>query len=144
LKESDQELHKSALDHLSSEIRSATASMTSVPKPLKFLRPHYDALKEVYESWSEKHPMKQSMADVMSVLAMTMAKQGSRECLKFKLKGTQVNISAWGHEYVRALAGEISEEYNKRAIEVRPSVDRRGFCVVLSVVRRGPSCRGSP
>lgn len=24
--------------------------MTSVPKPLKFLRPHYDSLKEVHEN----------------------------------------------------------------------------------------------
>ena len=26
--------------------------MTAVPKPLKFLRPHYDELTEVYEKWS--------------------------------------------------------------------------------------------
>lgn len=25
--------------------------MTAVPKPLKFLRPHYDELTEVYEKW---------------------------------------------------------------------------------------------
>jgi 26S proteasome regulatory subunit N1 len=118
LQEPDNSLHKQALDHLSSEIRSATSSMTSVPKPLKFLRPHFDALKAVYESWALDHPMKLIMADVMSVLAMTMAKPGSRECLKFKLSGTHVNISSWGHEYVRALSGEISEEYNKRTIEV--------------------------
>ncbi len=31
------------------EIRTATSSMTSVPKPLKFLRPHYGALKSYYE-----------------------------------------------------------------------------------------------
>lgn len=30
-----------ALEHLRKEIRSSTTSMTSVPKPLKFLRPHY-------------------------------------------------------------------------------------------------------
>jgi 26S proteasome regulatory subunit N1 len=118
LQEPDKALHKQALDHLSSEIRSATSSMTSVPKPLKFLRPFFDALKKVYESWNLDHPMKESMADVMSVLAMTMAPQGSRECLKFKLSGSQVNVSSWGHEYVRALSGEISEEYNKRTIEV--------------------------
>ena len=39
---------KLALDHLAKEIKSATSSMTSVPKPLKFLRPHYDTLKNVY------------------------------------------------------------------------------------------------
>lgn len=25
--------------------------MTAVPKPLKFLRPHYDELTEIYEKW---------------------------------------------------------------------------------------------
>jgi 26S proteasome regulatory subunit N1 len=39
---------KLALDHLAKEIKSATSSMTSVPKPLKFLRPHYDTLKNIY------------------------------------------------------------------------------------------------
>ena len=28
-------------------IRASTTSMTSVPKPLKFLRPHYDTMKTV-------------------------------------------------------------------------------------------------
>lgn len=32
------------------EIRTSTSSMTSVPKPLKFLRPHYGTLKAYYET----------------------------------------------------------------------------------------------
>jgi hypothetical protein len=35
------------------EIRSATSSMTSVPKPLKFLRPHYGTLKSYFETMPE-------------------------------------------------------------------------------------------
>lgn len=35
------------------EIRTATSSMTSVPKPLKFLRPHYKTLKTHYEKMSD-------------------------------------------------------------------------------------------
>ena len=116
LQEPDATLHKQALDHLVNEIRTATSSMTSVPKPLKFLRPHYDALKAVYQSMSASHSMKRPMADVMSVLAMTMAERGTRECLKFKLQGTSTNVSSWGHEFVRYLSGEISEEYNRRQI----------------------------
>lgn len=49
LQESDQKLYKPALESLRSQIRASTTSMTSVPKPLKFLRPHYESLKEVYE-----------------------------------------------------------------------------------------------
>lgn len=48
--ESDQRLYKPALESLRSQIRASTTSMTSVPKPLKFLRPHYDSLKEVHEN----------------------------------------------------------------------------------------------
>jgi 26S proteasome regulatory subunit N1 len=117
LQDEDNSLQKQALDHLINEIRSATSSMTSVPKPLKFLRPHYDTLKTVYEDWSIQNSMKRSMADVISVLAMTMAPAGSRECLTFKLAGSKVNISSWGHEYVRSLASEISEEYNARMLK---------------------------
>lgn len=123
LEENDDGLHKPALDHLVNEIKSSTSSMTSVPKPLKFLRPHYNKLKAVYESWPSTHSMKKSMADVMSVLAMTMQPPGSRECLKFKLAGTSVNISSWGHEYVRSLAGEVAEEYNQRVIDADATDD---------------------
>jgi len=35
------------------EIRSSTSSMTSVPKPLKFLRAHYGTLKAHYENMAE-------------------------------------------------------------------------------------------
>lgn len=43
--------------------------MTSVPKPLKFLREHYPALKLVYEK-IEDEKTKKYCADVVSVLAM--------------------------------------------------------------------------
>jgi len=42
-------VRKNALVMLGSEIKSATSSMTSVPKPLKFLRPHYKKLVAFYD-----------------------------------------------------------------------------------------------
>lgn len=36
----------------------------------------------------------------MSLLAMASAKEGTRECLKFKQEGSLV-LETWGHEYVR-------------------------------------------
>ena len=42
-------VQKLALETLRHEIRTATSSMTSIPKPLKFLRPHYPKLKEQHE-----------------------------------------------------------------------------------------------
>jgi len=48
--EKDTSLYRPALEELRRQIRSSTTSMTSVPKPLKFLRPHYGKLKEIYEN----------------------------------------------------------------------------------------------
>ena len=41
IREGDPALQAAALESIATEIRSATTSMTSVPKPLKFLRSHY-------------------------------------------------------------------------------------------------------
>lgn len=38
-----------ALKEFKTEICGATSSMTSVPKPLKFLSPHYKRIVEIYE-----------------------------------------------------------------------------------------------
>jgi 26S proteasome regulatory subunit N1 len=53
LQESDSSLYKPALDAIKDSIKTSTSSMTAVPKPLKFLRPHYEKLEEIYESWPE-------------------------------------------------------------------------------------------
>ena len=49
LQEKNTALYRPALEELRRLIRSSTTSMTSVPKPLKFLRPHYGKLKEIYD-----------------------------------------------------------------------------------------------
>jgi 26S proteasome regulatory subunit N1 len=76
-----------ALDVIVNELRTATSSMTSVPKPLKFLRPHFTTLKSLFVSLEdkeggtatkEKDPLefRARLADVLAVLAMTMGKPG--------------------------------------------------------------------
>jgi len=44
--------------------------MTSVPKPLKFLAPHYQALKAAYRKLAADEAVRPRFADVLSVLAM--------------------------------------------------------------------------
>lgn len=57
------------------------------------------------------------LADVLSVLAMTSGKPGERETLKFKIKGGEPDIGSWGHEYVRALAGELGKnDFGSRVV----------------------------
>ena len=53
LKESDTGLYTPALESLRTLIRTSTSSMTSVPKPLKFLRPHYEEMGTIREGWAE-------------------------------------------------------------------------------------------
>lgn len=74
--------------------------MTSVPKPLKFLRAHYAGMKTTFDGMPASEN-RQAMADVLSVLAMNAAPEGSRESLSFKLQGSAGDVGAWGHEYVR-------------------------------------------
>jgi 26S proteasome regulatory subunit N1 len=50
IRDPDVAQQKNALKLVKQEISGATATMTSVPKPLKFLIPHYNTLKEFYES----------------------------------------------------------------------------------------------
>jgi len=116
------ELQKAALESLKSHIRSSTTSMTSVPKPLKFLRPFYPELVTFYNDQME-YENKTDLADVLSVLAMTMGKEGERESLKYKLVASKEPVGSWGHEYVRHIAGEVAAEYEIRQTENRPVDD---------------------
>lgn len=109
LSEDDSKLYLAALESLRTQIKASTTSMTSVPKPLKFLRPHYKTLKEVYEKITEPET-KSFCADIVSILAMTISEE--RECLKYRLLGSREEIGSWGHEYVRHLAGEIGQEWS--------------------------------
>jgi 26S proteasome regulatory subunit N1 len=75
-------IRNNALDVIVNELRTATSSMTSVPKPLKFLRPHFARIKTVYNAMDSSEDdnatleFRARMADVLSVLAMTMGKPG--------------------------------------------------------------------
>ncbi|KAK8964285.1 26S proteasome non-ATPase regulatory subunit 2 1A [Platanthera guangdongensis] len=119
VQDADPGVQKLALESMRQEIRSATSSMTSVPKPLKFLRPHYGKLKAYFETMPESD-LKKYLADILSVLALTMSAEGERESLKYRLLGYEGNIGSWGHEYVRNLAGEISQEFAKRQYDDLP------------------------
>jgi len=147
-----------ALDIIVTELRSATSSMTSVPKPLKFLRPHFAKIKGLHVSLTKADPvadgktlvLRARLADVLAVLAMTMGKPEERESLKFKLtafKDYKVleqrddtslsdddNLGSWGHEFVRSLAGEIGQEYNARVLDGADPEDDTPFLDLLSMV----------
>lgn len=123
LTEGDQSLYKPALEAIKTSIKTSTSSMTAVPKPLKFLRPHYEKLCERYESWP-KGEEKDSLADTLSVLGMTYSdSEERRDTLKYRLLAPGTDIGSWGHEYMRHLALEIGQEYQKRLDDEQETED---------------------
>ncbi|EMD31883.1 hypothetical protein CERSUDRAFT_88471 [Gelatoporia subvermispora B] len=130
LKESNKELYRPALETLRTLIRTSTSSMTSVPKPLKFLHPHYLGLQALYELWTPSDD-KALFADILSVLAMTYSDTQPRGTLRYRLLSASMRQSheplsepgSWGHEYVRHLAAELGEEYNARELGEEAEVE---------------------
>uniref|UniRef100_A0A1I8JGQ7 26S proteasome non-ATPase regulatory subunit 2 n=1 Tax=Macrostomum lignano TaxID=282301 RepID=A0A1I8JGQ7_9PLAT len=117
LQESDSNLYKPALESLRNLIRSSTTSMISAPKPLKFLRPHYESLRnEVYVKIPDG-PTKRLCADIVSVLAMTAVDKPEfrTDSLRYRFLGSGEDIGAWGHEYVRHLTGQCVLEWEAMA-----------------------------
>ncbi|CAP71311.1 uncharacterized protein PODANS_6_3150 [Podospora anserina S mat+] len=130
LTESDTSLYKPALEALGSSIKTSTSSMTAVPKPLKFLRPHYETLTKLYDEWPASDD-KNSLADVLSVIGMTFSDEDRQDTLKYRLLAPTQDISSWGHEYVRHLALEIGEVYGKRIAADEPTADLVDLALAL-------------
>ena len=120
---------ENSLKLLEDEVRGATTSMTSIPKPLKFLKPHYPTLKTLYSNM-QPSPLKVRLANFLSVLALSMATE-ERECLNFLLEGDRKLATEWGHEYVRNLCGEIRDEFLAR---MEKEADRSELIELVDIV----------
>ncbi len=96
--------------------------MTAVPKPLKFLRPHYEHLTKTFEQWPSGKE-KDALADVLSVLGMTQGDEEKLDTLKYRLLAPSEDLGAWGHEYVRHLALEIGQDYQRRMTDDEDAQD---------------------
>ena len=130
LQELDTSLYKAALEAIKDSIKTSTSSMTAVPKPLKFLRPHYEPMTKLYEQWPTGED-KTSLADVLSVIGMTFSDEDRQDTLKYRLLAPTSDIGSWGHEYTRHLALEIGEVYTKRVTEDEPYQDLIDLALVL-------------
>eukprot|EP00501_MAST-03F_sp_TOSAG23-6_P000211 GSMAST32.ASY1.ANO1.214.1 assembled CDS len=112
-----------ALKTLRDTIKSATSAMTSVPKPLKFLAPHYRNLVSYFdEKLVTQSANKTELADILALVAMSMS------------NGKKYNRDrAWGDEFVRNLAGELGQEYGERTSS-EPPVDTADLLVLVDEV----------
>jgi 26S proteasome regulatory subunit N1 len=128
--EPDSSLYKSALEAIKDSIKTSTSSMTAVPKPLKFLRPHYEPMIKLYEEWPAGED-KTSLADVLSVIGMTFSDEDRQDTLKYRLLAPTEDIGSWGHEYTRHLALELGEVYTKRLTADEPYQDLIDLALTL-------------
>lgn len=113
LNKDDESLYLTSLTQLKDFIKKSTSSMTAVPKPLKFLRPQYPLLCQIYDRLVNQD-VKSSIADMLSVLAMTYSDNGKHDSLRFRLLSDIQDIQSWGHEYIRHLTLEIGEVYSNQ------------------------------
>ena len=49
--------------------------------------------------------------------------EDSGDALKYCLTGTRTSLVTWGHEYLRALAGQIGAEYERLMEEAKNTDD---------------------
>jgi len=124
-----------AIEYLRQEVRTASASVTAIPKALKFLGKHYDRLKEAYnqERQSAKLGADKSrlLSDVLSVIAMAYGDADKTACesLRFRLEGSsnaegdaitrgaRIDLEPWGPEYVRSLMGEVTRSWQAHEVD---------------------------
>jgi len=130
LKEGDATLYRPAVDAIKNFIKTSTSSMTAVPAPLKFLRPHYDELTAQYEKWPAGDD-RDALADMLSVLGMTSGDENKLETLKYRLLTKSEDLGSWGHEYIRHLALEIGQEYQNRLNEEKDVQDLTDLALSL-------------
>ena len=97
----DLESRLKAVDYLIDELKKSTSSMTSVPKPMKYLIPYISNLKEAYENFTNEE-YRRKLADLLSLLYIINIDK-SYDILTYRLACPIENIGCWGHEYVRCL-----------------------------------------
>jgi 26S proteasome regulatory subunit N1 len=85
---------------IKSEITTSTTSMTSIPKPLKFMIPHYAAIKEFYTKLDINNKFKLVLADLLAILVI-VTPNATETSLFYVMLGTKTDITSWGQEFIK-------------------------------------------
>ena len=125
----DYDLRMNSFNMLKHEITTSTSSMTSIPRPLKFIRTHFSEIKEFYEKFipkSEKDKeYKLLLSDLLSVILTVINEKDENgkelTILSYVLTGTKKDITSWGQEYIRSLCSDIGQEYDQRIEKDEPT-----------------------
>ena len=126
---SDYDLRINSYNMIKHEITTSTSSMTSIPRPLKFIRMHFEEIKDFYDKFipaSDKDKeYKLMLSDLISVI-LTVINEKDEEgkeltMLSYVLSGTRKDITSWGIEYLRSLCSDIGQEYDNRLDKGEPT-----------------------
>ncbi|GAA5990712.1 hypothetical protein JCM11641_008473 [Rhodosporidiobolus odoratus] len=115
LRESDVKLHRPALESLRTLIRTSTSSMTSVPKPLKFLRPHYSKLQSIHSSWPAVSPTSTAAAVVETIASAVGLGEKEGE----KKEGSEVSDKGLFADILSVLAMTYSDTGKRETLKYR-------------------------
>lgn len=99
--DSDPVIQLNSYNMIRDEITKSTTSMTSIPKPLKFMIPHYIAIKDFYN----KLPIgnfKLQVADLLAILTI-VSPNATESSLFYIMAGTKNDITSWGQEFIKYL-----------------------------------------
>lgn len=132
LYDSDPEIQINSFNMIKSQVVNSTSSMTSIPKPLKFLRLHYDQLKSFYLSKYENSnsDFRFLLSDLLAVLVMVVSNTED-SVLNWVLKGNKKNLCDWGLEFIRTLSGNIGEEFQKRIDNEQPYEELYEYVAII-------------
>ena len=121
LLDKDLDIRINAFNLIKNEIINSTSSMTSIPKPLKFLRPHYETIKNFCHTL-ENSEFKFMLIDLLSVLVLVTSNT-TDTVLSWVLQGNQKNLTVWGLEFIKTLSGDIGNEFLNRIEAEQPYED---------------------
>ena len=65
------------------------------------------------------------------MIGMVAAPEDSTDMIDYCLKGSLKNLESWGHEYLRALSGQIGHQYNKRVEKGEEYADLIGLVDII-------------
>lgn len=120
LLDADLQIQQNAFNMIKNEIVTSTGSMTSIPRPLKFFRAHYDRIKEHYTNEQVKEK-KHLLGNILSVLILCTTTTDTS--LQYILDNDIKNFDEWGQEFIRSLAGEVGTEFVNRLDNDKPIED---------------------
>jgi 26S proteasome regulatory subunit N1 len=128
---SDYDLRINSYNMIKHEITTATSTMTSIPRPLKFIRLRFDDIKSFYEkfipSTEQDKNYKLMLSDLISVILTVVSEKDEEgkelKIITYVLSGTRKDLTSWGIEYIRSLCSDIGQEYDLRLEKEEPTND---------------------